>query len=61
MIEGRWDGDKIVLISLPDKHDFRAWAESVAYQELARDRKVGAEAIVLLVRGLGERPDRTAR
>ena len=58
--EERWDGDKIVLISFPDEYDFRAWAESAAYQELAPDRKAGAEAIVLLVRGFGERPDRTA-
>ncbi|MFN4924143.1 DUF1330 domain-containing protein [Bradyrhizobium sp.] len=59
-VEGRWDGDKIVLISFPDEYDFRAWAESAADQELAPDRKAGAEAIVLLVRGFGERPDRTA-
>ncbi|MGJ4927761.1 DUF1330 domain-containing protein [Bradyrhizobium sp. HKCCYLS2038] len=53
LVEGCWDGDKIVLMSFPDERDFRAWSNSPAYQEIASDRKAGAEAVVLLVSGLG--------
>ncbi len=51
LIEGNWDGDKVVLMSFPDEQSFRAWADSPEYLEIARDRKAGAEAIVLLVQG----------
>lgn len=51
-LEGRWDHDKLVLLSFDDEPAFRAWSESAAYQEISRDRKAGATAVVLLVRGL---------
>jgi uncharacterized protein (DUF1330 family) len=49
--EGEWDREKIVLLSFADEAAFRAWAESPEYQEIAKDRKAGADAIVLLVKG----------
>lgn len=52
LIEGEWDREKLVLMSFPSEPAFRAWAESPAYQEIARDRRAGAEAVVLLVRGI---------
>jgi uncharacterized protein (DUF1330 family) len=52
LIEGRWDRDKLVLMSFPDEAAFRAWADSPEYVEISKDRKAGAEAIVLLVQGL---------
>ncbi|HEV2562047.1 MAG TPA: DUF1330 domain-containing protein [Rhizomicrobium sp.] len=51
--EGEWDREKIVLLSFPDEASFRAWADSPEYQEIAKDRKVGADAVVLLVKGFG--------
>jgi uncharacterized protein (DUF1330 family) len=42
LIEGRWDRDKLVLMSFPD---------SPEYVEISKDRKAGAEAIVLLAQG----------
>lgn len=51
-VEGEWDREKLVLMSFPDESAFRAWAESPAYQEISRDRRAGAEAVVLLVRGI---------
>ncbi len=51
MIEGAWDRDKLVLMSFPDEAAFGAWANSPDYLEIAKDRKAGAEAIVLLARG----------
>jgi uncharacterized protein (DUF1330 family) len=51
VIEGKWDRDKLVLMSFPDAAAYRAWADSPDYLEISRDRKAGAEAIVLLAAG----------
>ena len=48
--EGSWDRDKVVLMSF-DEAAYRAWADSPEYQEISKDRKAGATAIVLLVKG----------
>ena len=53
VLEGEWwDRNKVVLMEFPDAAAFRAWATSPAYNEIAVDRKAGAEAVVLLVKGL---------
>ncbi|MFB9266269.1 DUF1330 domain-containing protein [Bradyrhizobium erythrophlei] len=51
VLEGTWDRDKLVLMSFPDQAAFSAWAESPEYIEISRDRKAGAQAIVLLAQG----------
>ena len=51
VLEGKWDRDKLVLMSFPNTAAYRAWADSPDYQEISRDRKDGAEAIVLLAQG----------
>jgi uncharacterized protein (DUF1330 family) len=51
VLEGQWDRDKLVLMSLPNTAAYRAWADSPEYQEISRDRKAGTEAIVLLAQG----------
>ena len=51
VIEGAWDRDKLVLMSFPDEAAFRAWADSPEYLEISRDRKAGAQGIVLLAKG----------
>jgi len=51
VVEGKWDRDKLVLMSFPDEPAFRAWADSPEYQDISKDRKAGAEAIVLLAKG----------
>ncbi len=53
VIEGEWNRDKVVLLAFPDENAFREWAESPEYQEISKDRKVGSEAVVLLVKGIG--------
>jgi uncharacterized protein (DUF1330 family) len=53
VIEGKWDRDKVVLLSFPDEKAFREWADSPEYQEISKDRKAGSEAVVLLVKGIG--------
>ena len=50
--EGRWDGDKIVLMAFPDRETFTAWVTSPEYQEISKDRLAAAETTGILVRGL---------
>jgi uncharacterized protein (DUF1330 family) len=52
VVEGQWDRDKVVLMSFPDEGAFRAWSESPEYQEISKDRRQGADAVVLLAKGL---------
>ena len=52
VLEGAWERDKVVLMSFPDEAAFRDWGESPEYQEILKDRKAGAEAVVLLAKGL---------
>ena len=53
VVEGQWDREKVVLMSFPDEAAFRGWAESTEYQDISKDRHVGADTVVLLVKGLG--------
>jgi uncharacterized protein (DUF1330 family) len=53
VLEGVWDRDKLVLMSFPDEAAFGAWANSPEYLEISKDRKAGAQGIVLLAKGLG--------
>ena len=53
VLEGAWDRDKLVLMSFPDEGAYRAWADSPEYLEIAKDRKAGADSIVLLAKGFG--------
>jgi uncharacterized protein (DUF1330 family) len=52
VFEGPWDGNRIVVMSFPDKASFRAWAESAEYQEIAKDRKAAARSVILMVHGI---------
>ena len=51
VLEGSWNRDKLVLMSFPDEAAFRAWADSPEYLEISKDRKAGADGIVLLAKG----------
>ena len=51
IVEGAWDRDKLVLMSFPDEAAFRTWADSPEYLEISKDRKAGAQGIVLLAKG----------
>jgi uncharacterized protein (DUF1330 family) len=51
ILEGVWNRDKVVLISFPDEASFRDWYQSAAYQEIAKDRRGGADAVALLISG----------
>lgn len=55
VIEGAWDGNKVVMLSFPDEASFRQWADSSEYMDIAKDRKAGAESVVILVKGIATR------
>lgn len=51
MIEGQWEGDKIVLIAFPARETLTTWVISPEYQEISKDRLAAAETTGIL-RGL---------
>ena len=55
VVEGAWDGNKVVMVSFPDEASFRQWADSSEYTDIAKDRKAGAESVVILVKGIASR------
>lgn len=54
VVEGAWDREKVVVLAFPDEPAFREWAESPEYREIAKDRRAGSTAVVLLVKDVGE-------
>lgn len=46
--------DKIVIMSIPDDAAAREFDRSMEYQGIAVDRKAGADAVVILARGVGQ-------
>ena len=53
VVEGRWEGTKVVMIEFPDEASFRDWSESAEYRAISIDREAATEGCVLLVKGLG--------
>ena len=51
LLEGAWPFDKLVMMSFPDEASFHVFSNAPEYQEISRDRKAGAAATVLLVKG----------
>ena len=52
VLEGEWPRDKVVIMEFPDAEAAMEFQESPEYQAIAIDRKAGADAVVLTVRGL---------
>jgi uncharacterized protein (DUF1330 family) len=57
VVEGAWDGNKVVMVSFPDEASFRQWADSSEYMDIAKDRKAGTESVVILVKGIATRTE----
>jgi uncharacterized protein (DUF1330 family) len=53
VVEGKWEGTKLVLIEFPDADAWRRWAFSPAYRAISTDREAATDGCVLLVKGLG--------
>jgi len=52
VLEGEWPRDKVVIMEFPDDGAAQEFQNSPEYLEISVDRKAGADAIVLTVRGL---------
>jgi uncharacterized protein (DUF1330 family) len=52
VIEGHGGPDKVVLLEFPDQAAATEFQNSAEYQEIAIDRKAGADALVLQFRSL---------
>ena len=55
VLEGRFERDKVVVLEFPDRAAAIEFQESADYAEIAADRKAGADAVVIMVRGLKDR------
>lgn len=51
MLEGPFERDKVVVLEFTDHAAAMEFQESPEYAEIAVDRKAGADAVVLIVRG----------
>ena len=51
VLEGEWPRDKVVIMEFPDDGAAQEFQNSPEYLEISVDRKAGADAIVLTVRG----------
>ena len=49
-VEGIWERDKVILMEFPDEQSFRDWAFSPEYLEISKDRNLGSNGTVLLVK-----------
>jgi len=52
VLEGEWPRDKIVILEFPDAAAATAFHESPDYATIAVDSRAGAEAVVLMARGV---------
>lgn len=51
VVEGVWDGNKVILMSFPDEASFEEWRLSTDYQAIVGDRFDSTSGPVLLVDG----------
>jgi uncharacterized protein (DUF1330 family) len=51
VVEGNWEQRKVVLMSFLDEESFLKWWESSEYQTIAKDRRAGSDAVILMVKG----------
>lgn len=58
VLEGDWPRDKIVILAFTDEAEAARFGQSPEYLEIAKDRKAGADAVVLMVKGFSPRADR---
>ena len=54
VLEGTFERDKVVVLEFPDAQAAMEFQEFEDYAEIALDRKAGADAVVIMVRGLKE-------
>lgn len=53
VMEGEWDGRKLVVLSFESREAALSWANSPEYLEIAEDRHAASDGIVVLAEGFG--------
>jgi uncharacterized protein (DUF1330 family) len=53
VMEGDWDGRKLVVLSFASREAALAWASSPEYLEIAKDRHAASDGIIVLTEGFG--------
>ena len=51
-LDGKWDFDRLVMMSFPDEPSLMSWLTSADYQALSADREAGATTIALMAKGI---------
>ena len=51
VLEGQWPFSKIVILRFPDEAEALRFANDPDYTAIARDRKAGADGVVILAKG----------
>ena len=51
-LEGKWFGDKIVLMSFDNEAEAQTFFQSAEYSEISKDRKAGTETMSVLAQAL---------
>ena len=51
VLEGDWRRDKVVILAFPDEVEALRFSNSPDYAAIAKDRKAGAEAVIVMVKG----------
>lgn len=55
-VMGEWDGDRLVIVEFPSAGEFKAWATSPEYLEIAKHRIAGADVTTVLAEALTGAP-----
>lgn len=53
---GEWNGDRLVIAEFPNAAEFKAWATSPEYLEIAKHRIAGADVTTVLAEAIADAP-----
>ena len=53
VLEGDWPRERVVMVEFPDAASLDRWISSPEYKALAAERQAAADAVILVVHGIG--------
>jgi uncharacterized protein (DUF1330 family) len=53
VLEGDWPRERVVMVEFADTASLKRWTSSPDYKALAAERQAAADAIILVVHGIG--------
>ncbi len=54
--EGEWPFNKVVVMAFPDEDEANRFAQDLEYQTISKDRRLGAETVSIMARGVANLP-----